>query len=111
MTWNTLNNTTQIDEIKKASHQKAQLIFKHSTRCSVSSFAKRMLNDDIDEDIVKDIDFHYLDLVAFRAVSNQIANDFNITHQSPQILLIVDGKCIHDASHSDINLEDVKKLI
>jgi bacillithiol system protein YtxJ len=111
MAWNNLTNLEQLNSIAEESNTKAQLIFKHSTRCSVSSFAKRILNDEINNEYESKIDFHYLDLIAFREVSNAIASKFNVFHESPQILLIQNGKCTYHASHSDITLEKLDVLL
>jgi bacillithiol system protein YtxJ len=54
-----------------------------------------------------DIDYHYLDLLQFRPVSNQIAEQFNIHHESPQILLIKNGECIYEESHNGIDPEEI----
>ncbi len=111
MGWNNLTALDQLNDIAEKSNTKAQLIFKHSTRCSVSSFAKRILNDEIDNQYESKIDFHYLDLIAYREISNAIASKFNVFHESPQILLIQNGKCTYHASHSDITLEKVDAFL
>lgn len=111
MAWNNLTTIAQLESIKENSKNKAQLIFKHSTRCSVSSFAKRILNDEINSDYESKIDFHYLDLIAYREISNTIASMFNVFHESPQILLIQNGICTYHASHSDITLEKIDSLL
>jgi len=54
------------------------------------------------------IDFYYLDLIKFRKLSNKIAEDFKVSHQSPQVLIIDHGKCIYDESHSGITMDDIE---
>lgn len=105
MKWHQLTSETQWDEIIAASHQKPQLVFKHSTRCSVSSMVKSRLERSGD---VEGIDFYYLDLIAHRPVSNKIESDLNIRHESPQALLIKNGKCIFHESHMAIVMDDIK---
>lgn len=104
MSWITLNSEEQLEEIQQTSFEKPQLIFKHSTRCSISSVIKNRLYKN---DLSPAIDFYYLDLIANRSVSNKIADQYGVQHESPQVLLIKDGKCIYDESHSAIYMEDI----
>ncbi|MDI3319025.1 bacillithiol system redox-active protein YtxJ [Pinibacter soli] len=106
MKWNILNSEQQLDEIKKNSGTKPQVIFKHSTRCSVSSMAKSRLDREKENEKA---DFHYLDLIAHRNISNKIAEDFSIRHESPQILLIKNGECVYDESHMGINIDEIEE--
>ena len=104
MTWIPLQSEDQLNEIIDASANKPQLIFKHSTRCSISSMAKNRLDKN---DLPEGADFYYLDLIKFRNVSNKIANLFDVHHKSPQVLLIKNGKCVYDESHSGITMEEI----
>ncbi|WP_443944649.1 bacillithiol system redox-active protein YtxJ [Pedobacter sp. AW1-32] len=108
MTWVNLTSIEQLDEIKKSSGY--SLIFKHSTRCSISMMAKRSFEFSWDV-IPDDTKLYFLDLISYRDISNQIAETFQVAHQSPQILLIKDGDCILEASHSDISAEEVAEVI
>ena len=92
MDWINLNSIEQLTEINEKSKDKTQIIFKHSTRCSVSIFAKRILTDEYSAEIKNNADVYYLDLIAFRGVSDTIANRYNVVHESPQILVINNGE-------------------
>ena len=103
--WIPLQYVGQLDEIVAFSNQKPALIFKHSTRCSISRFAlKQFENEYALEDKV---DAYFLDLIEYRDVSNEIANRFKVVHQSPQLLLIKNGQSVYDASHDAINAGDL----
>lgn len=104
MNWIPLDDETQLIEIINRSNDKPQLIFKHSTRCSVSSMAKKRLERD---DQPENIDFYFLDLIKHRSLSNKIASDFKIRHQSPQVILIKNGQPVYNESHSGILMEDI----
>ncbi len=104
MSWKKLTDESQIDSIKNASAEKPQLIFKHSTRCSISSMAKNRLDR---EQLSGDVDFYYLDLLQYRSISNKLAEVFNVYHESPQVLLIKNGECVYDESHSAIRMDDI----
>ncbi len=101
-----LKDINQLEEIDNLSNTRLQIILKHSTRCSVSSMAKRSLDTELKQAGNNDFDIYYLDLIAYRAVSNAIADRYHVQHESPQILAIKNGKCIFHASHSDVSLHD-----
>ena len=104
MEFKVLNNINQLAEIDELSKRKKQIIFKHSTRCSVSAFAKKVLLSEFSDDMEKVFDVYYLDLLNYRELSNKIASRYSVHHESPQILIISDGNCIYDASHDDVSL-------
>ena len=104
MNWIDLNDEHQLDHLKEMSKQKAQLIFKHSTRCAISSMAKNRLERSTTPN---NVDFYYLDLVKHRQLSNKVAADFAVYHESPQVLLIKNGECIYDESHSGIQMDEI----
>jgi bacillithiol system protein YtxJ len=104
MEWIPLTNIEQLATIKAQSAEKPQVIFKHSTRCSISSVAKNRLEK---ADAPLGIDFYYLDLIAYRNVSDAISEQFNVFHESPQVLLIKNGECTYDESHSAIMMDDI----
>lgn len=108
MRWNQLTNEAQLIEIIEQSASKTQVIFKHSTRCSVSTMAKNRLEK---QEFPSQADFYYLDLIAHRNISNKIAEQFNVWHESPQVLIIKNGECTYDESHSGINWDELLEAI
>ena len=104
MEWIHLTDEQQLEEIIKKSQEKPQVIFKHSTRCSISSVAYQRLKKAKQPE---EIDFYYLDLIAYRGLSNKIAETFGVNHESPQVLVIKDGECIYDESHLSISMNDI----
>jgi bacillithiol system protein YtxJ len=107
MNWKKLTSAEQIDEIKTLSQERPILIFKHSTRCSVSSMSlDRLLRNWKSEDEEKIVPY-YLDLVAYRQISNLVEDVFHVPHESPQILIIRDGVAIYDNSHFGISYPDI----
>ena len=59
----------------------------------------------------KGLEIHYLDLIAYRDVSNEIAESFGVRHESPQVLLIKNGKSIFDASHSMLKWSSISAQV
>jgi len=108
MQWIDLNDPQQITDIKNASGH--SVIFKHSTRCSISLMAKRNFEFDWNS-IPENTPLYFLDLINHRDISALIAETFQVHHESPQVLLIKDGECILDSSHSDISAEEIAEQI
>lgn len=105
--WISLSLIDQLDEIVTLSNQKPIVIFKHSTRCSVSRMALKQFESEYN--LGDTVAVYFLDLLEHRDISNAIATRFNVVHQSPQLLLIKEGKSVYDVSHSDIDAEELKK--
>jgi bacillithiol system protein YtxJ len=104
MHWIPIQTSEQLDLIQEASFKKPQVIFKHSTTCSISKMALSRFER---EQAPDSIDFHYLDLLNFRPISNLIAEKFQVHHESPQVILIKDGVCVYDESHYGIMMDEL----
>ena len=97
--WNYLTREDQLQLIKEKSFTRPQVLFKHSTRCGTSSIALSRLDKAVK---TPGADFHFLDLIRHRNISNQVAEDFKVHHESPQVLLIKNGECVYEESHLGI---------
>lgn len=104
--WNPLESLSQLETIKTESADKSVAIFKHSTRCSISSTALGRFEREWDSELP--VKAYYLDLLEHRDISNTIADEFGVVHQSPQLILIKDGKAVYNASHLSISVEELK---
>ena len=110
MLWHKLTDINQLADIKNGSLENSSpvlaiIIFKHSTRCSISSMALNRLESKwVDNE---SIPAYYLDLLNYRPISNEIADLFSVEHASPQVLLIKNGSCIYHASHTNISAADI----
>ncbi len=108
--WVALTTIAQLKTITEHSNHKVQAIFKHSTRCGISrtvikNFEK---NYDLNAD---QIDIYYLDLLNHRDISAQIAEQFQVLHESPQFIVIKNEKTVHHASHSEITPSVVHEFL
>lgn len=107
--WIPLTELNQIDEIIKNSSVKLLLIFKHSSRCSISRMALKQFENEFD--LEDKVTAYFLDLLNYREISNAVSEQFNVIHQSPQLLLIQNGSAIYDASHSAISATFIKTFV
>ncbi|WP_339839179.1 bacillithiol system redox-active protein YtxJ [uncultured Flavobacterium sp.] len=105
-----LDDVKLLDQVDVISQTKPVVIFKHSTRCSISRFALKRFEAEFNYDEDK-IDWYLLDLLNHRDISNEMAHRYNVQHQSPQIIVVRNGKAIYHDSHDGIDANDLKQFI
>lgn len=110
LNWNALTELKQLDSIVTASAEKPVVIFKHSTRCSISRMALKNFEREYNLE-ESEVAPYFLDLLEHRDISNEIAQKFQVIHQSPQLLLIKNGKSVYNVSHSEIDAEALKSKV
>ena len=108
--WHTLASTADVERVVELSKQQPCIIFKHSTSCSISAIAKHRLEQAWRFTDAQVMPF-YLDLLAYRPVSNFITSHLGVDHESPQLLVIQDGICVFDTSHLDISVDAIDQFV
>lgn len=108
--WIPLNDLKQLDYIKQKSSIKTQIVFKHSTRCGISSMVQRQFIEDYNFG-EKELDLYYLDILSYRQISDEVGYKFQLIHESPQLLVIRNGELVAHASHGQINQVDLSRFI
>lgn len=108
--WVRLTSVGQMKKVIDDSAEKPVLLFKHSTSCSISNMA---LNGFIRKwsGSQDDIEIYYLDLLQYRDVSNAIAKETGVIHQSPQVIVLKNKKVVYTATHSSINADSALNSI
>ncbi|WP_405571648.1 bacillithiol system redox-active protein YtxJ [Winogradskyella sp. Asnod2-B02-A] len=106
--WQPLSDVSQLSTIAERSKTKTQLIFKHSTRCGISSMVMKQFVSAYD--LESKADLYYLDLLNYRDVSNEVGYKFQVMHQSPQLLVIKNGVVVAHASHGGINEMNLERF-
>ena len=101
--WKDLKTENDLNEAIAESHHKKVVIFKHSNRCFISKGVLKNFEKEVGESD-KDVSYYFLDLIAYRGLSNKIAEDLDVVHQSPQIIVLENGKVVKHASHESISL-------
>lgn len=108
--WIPLTSEDQLIEIEQNSSNRPQIIFKHSTTCGISSMVLRSFKNSYSlED--NQADLYFLDLRRYRDVSNEVANRFEVYHQSPQVLIIKNGTAVANESHGGITSLNLSRYI
>jgi bacillithiol system protein YtxJ len=107
--WRLLTDLGQLNEIIEESTEKPVVIFKHSTRCYISKSALKQFENEfnLQEKVIP----YFLDLLEHRNISNEITTRFGVEHQSPQLILIKDGKAVYDASHESIDAAKLEPFV
>ena len=104
--WKKIESEEDLEKAIQDSFQHRIAIFKHSTSCFISKTVLRNFEKEI-ENLDQKIDLYYLDLLAHRPVSNKISEDLGVTHQSPQLIVIENGKAVNNASHQNISVDQI----
>ena len=108
--WIPLNSLEQLEEIKEVSKTQTIAIFKHSTRCAISRGVLKQFENSFDDEL-STLKVYYLDLLNYREISNEVGYQFQVLHQSPQLLVIRNEVEVAHASHYDIMSIDLKRFI
>lgn len=101
--WNYIESEEDLNKAIEESTEKRVAIFKHSTRCFISKTVLKNFEREV-ENSDKNVSFYFLDLLAYRNLSNKIADDFGVQHQSPQLIVLENGIAVNNASHQSISL-------
>lgn len=104
--WKKIESEEDLNKAIESSYQHRIAIFKHSTRCFISKTVLNNFEKEIDN-LDHKMDLYYLDLLEHRPVSNKISEDLGIRHESPQLIIIEEGKVINSASHEDISVSQI----
>ncbi|MBT8281572.1 MAG: bacillithiol system redox-active protein YtxJ [Muriicola sp.] len=100
--WNLLESESQLEEIIKHSGERIQIIFKNSTSCGISGMVKRSFEANFPLRS-EQAELHLIHVQYNRGLSNAIAQQFGVRHESPQLLVIKNGNVVKHASHGGIN--------
>ncbi len=111
MKWNSLRSIDQIEQIKIESRHAPVIIFKHSTRCNISRASLDRLERNWQDGETPGVKLYFLDLLSYRQISDKIADEFGVYHESPQVMIIRNEKATYDRSHFDIDYHQIIKEI
>ena len=107
--WKTISGADEVGNLIQDSANHPVLVFKHSTRCGTSAMALDRLQRNWQSTDLAPVETYMVDVISQREVSNELADQLGVWHQSPQVLLIHNGSCVYDDSHFGINYEVIKK--
>ncbi|MDR9419909.1 bacillithiol system redox-active protein YtxJ [Gracilimonas sp.] len=108
--WNRVSSEKEVDEIILSSNHKTQVLYKHSTRCATSFFALQNLKS-ISEEKIKKTDFYLIDVIGQRNIAGYISQQLHVRHESPQVLILRDGKVVWHGSHHMVQTDNVVRYL
>lgn len=108
--WKNLKTEEDLQTAIEESKIRPVVIFKHSTTCGISAHKFYDMETDW-QSSPEEIGFYYLDLLAYRPISNLVAQQLGVMHQSPQIIVLKDGKAVANASHAYATYDFVMRAI
>ena len=107
-----LTSTDEFKGLIDESSETRVFLFKHSTRCPISTTAEReYLNFAAQKGVDNQVLFAHLDLIKHRDISGMIAETLSVPHQSPQAILVRNGEALWNTSHGDINHESLNQAL
>ena len=110
-----LHNLEELDRLLSESHTRPLLLFKHSYTCGVSAEALDELVDHLNEDVIAagmpEPQYAMVTVQTDRDVSNAVSKKLEIRHETPQALLVRDGRFIWSASHFRVTADAMKKAL
>jgi len=107
--WNHITTVEELNQAIADTDNVTGIFFKHSTRCSISSMALNRFESSWEQD--DNSKLYFIDLISNRDVSNSISELMGVMHQSPQVIVVKNGKEIYNASHNGISASDIKNSI
>lgn len=106
-----LADPAQIDGLLQESSRRPVLIFKHSVACGTSAQALDELAEHLEQDDHLGAHYAIVTVQSHRAVSNEITRRLGVRHETPQTLLLVDGRVAWTASHFRVTADAIAKAI
>jgi bacillithiol system protein YtxJ len=107
--WRKIRNESEWEVALEQSASAPVLIFKHSSRCSISAMALYRLEKDWNQE--SNINPYMIDVIYDRGISNKVAEHFGVRHESPQVLLIEGNICTYNTSHSGITYKGLLNAV
>lgn len=101
MEWNMIQSEEDMEQAWAQSGEKPVLIFKHSTRCSISDSALNRIERNFST-LASHMNLYFIDLLRYRGLSDAIAAKTGVEHASPQALILRNGTCTYHCSHFSI---------
>ncbi len=110
LNWTPLTSLEQLETIKEQSKTESVFLFKHSTRCGISSMVIKQFEKLFTEEH-QNLKVYYLDLLNYRNISDEVGYSFQVMHQSPQLIVVKNSVAVFNASHYDITQTNLSRFI
>ena len=105
-----LSDIVELEAAIEESVQRPVLLFKHSRQCGVSCEALDELRSHIDRHAGPAV-YKMITVQTHRPISDAAARRLGIRHETPQAILLKDGKPVWSGSHFRITAEQLDRLL
>jgi len=109
--WREITSIEEWDKVMSDSASRQVIVLKHSTRCPVSASALEEYEAYLADKPNPDTDYYLVKVIESRPVSNKIAEDLGVVHQSPQMILVKDGKAVWNTSHWSVTKKHMAAVL
>jgi len=99
-----VDSLDSLDRLFAESYERPVVLLKHSMTCGISSGVYRIV-----ENVAADV--NVVVIQTHRHVSNEIATRTGVRHESPQAIVLRDGRPVYHASHYDIEAEHIEEKL
>ena len=99
-----VDSLDSLDRLFEQSYERPVVLLKHSATCGISSGVYRIV-----ENVAGDV--NVVVIQTHRDVSNEITARTGVRHESPQAIVIRDGRPVYHASHYDIEAEHIEETL
>ena len=110
VTLESAQNIEALSKVFEESKEKPVLIFKHSLTCGTSAEALDELHAYLDR-ANDSVAYKLITVQSEREVSNETATRLDLRHETPQAILIYDGRTVWHASHFRITAEAIGNAV
>lgn len=100
-----LTTVSDWNAARKASFEQPVLIYKHSATCPTSAWAARNVRSWCEEHTEKPV--YQVTVQSARPISNQIANDLGLRHETPQAIVVYQGQAVAHRNHSRVTPDEL----
>src|SRR5205823_6623593 len=104
-----LRQDRDLEQLLERSKTNSVVIFKHSTQCPISTH--------VYEEFVRfaestnEVLFGLVLVIEHRGLSNTIAQRLNVRHESPQAILVKEGRAVWHASHWSVTADSLSEAL
>jgi bacillithiol system protein YtxJ len=106
-----LADVQSLDAAIAESRERPVLLFKHSRYCGVSCEALDELQSHIDSRTESDVVYRMITVQTHRPVSDAAVERLGVRHETPQAILLRDGKVVWNASHFRITANQLDQVL
>lgn len=109
--WKEISTMDEWNSVLEQSAERPAVILKHSTTCPVSASALEEYDEYLGKSPNENIGYYLVKVIESRPVSNQIAEDLKVKHQSPQILYFKNKESIWNTSHWSVTAKHMAAVL